>query len=78
MGLVETGGGNKAVGVGRGKGTPSQSPTAIQDRQAVPRGAARCGKGGGCHEEAAEDAGSGETGAAPAFPKHRLLAGLAD
>lgn len=57
---------------------PGWSPTAIQDRQVVPGGAARRGKGGGCHEEAAEDAGCGETGAAPAFPKHRLLAGSAE
>lgn len=35
-------------------------------------------EGGGCHEEAAEDAGSRETGAAPALPKQPLLAGLAE
>lgn len=41
-------------------------------------GDARRGEGGGCHEEAAEDAGCGETGAAPAFPKLGLLAGPAE
>lgn len=78
-GLAEAGGSNKVVGAdGGGKNPPPRAPgwgrlAAIQGRRVVPGGDARRWKGGGCHEEAAEDAGSGETGAAPAFPKHRLL-----
>jgi len=52
---------------------------AVRGRQRYPEGMPGAGReGGGCHEEAAEDAGSGETGAAPAFPTHRLLAGPAE
>lgn len=67
-----------ATGAGRGEETPSRTSTVIQGWRAVPGGDARRGEGGGCHEEAAEGAGSGETGAAPAFPKHGLLAGPAE